>query len=115
MRGHGVTHTRFACEIQMEMMAEELEIDPVEIRMRNAIDNPKPGEIYRTINDMTLKTCGIKEAIQALVKDSLWAEKDKIPKQKGLLSYGVGMSATCYLGGARQLGPPILCCHYQDM
>ncbi len=104
MRGHGVTHTRFACEIQMEMMAEELDIDPVEIRMRNAIDNPKPGEIYRTINDMTLKTCGIKEAIQALVKDSLWAEKDKIPKQKGLLSYGVGMSATCYLGGARQLG-----------
>ncbi|HOE18667.1 MAG TPA: xanthine dehydrogenase family protein molybdopterin-binding subunit [Syntrophorhabdaceae bacterium] len=104
MRGHGVTHTRFACEIQMEMMAEELGIDPVEIRMRNAIDNPKPGEIYRTINDMTLKTCGIKEAIQTLVKDPLWAEKGKGPKQDGSVSYGVGMAATSYLGGARQLG-----------
>ena len=104
MRGHGVTHTRFACEIQMEMMAEELGIDPVEIRMRNAIDNPKPGEVYRTINDMTIKTCGIREAIQTLVKDPLWAEKDKTPKQNGSVSYGVGMSATAYMGGARQLG-----------
>ena len=104
MRGHGVTHTRFACEIQMEMMAEELGIDPVDIRMRNAIDNPKPGSVYRTINDMTIKTCGIKEAIQTLVRDPLWAEKDKAPKQNGSVSYGVGMSAAAYMSGARQLG-----------
>ncbi len=104
MRGHGITHTRFACETQMEMMAEKLGIDPVEIRMRNAIDNPKRGEIYRTINGVTLKTCGLKEAIQAAVKDPLWAEKDKKPKKNGPISYGVGMSGTSYLGGARQLG-----------
>ncbi len=104
MRGHGITHTRFACEIQMEMMAEELGIDILEIRMRNAIDNPKRGEIYRTINDITLKTCGIKEALQAVVEDSLWSEKDKKPKREGSISYGVGLSATSYLGGARQLG-----------
>jgi CO/xanthine dehydrogenase Mo-binding subunit len=88
MRGHGITHTRFACEIQMEMMAEKLGIDPVEIRMRNAIDNPKRGEIYRTINGVTLKTCGIKEAIQTAVNDSLWAEKSKNPKKIGPVSYG---------------------------
>ncbi|MFH0823517.1 MAG: molybdopterin cofactor-binding domain-containing protein, partial [Pseudomonadota bacterium] len=28
MRGHGTTHTRFAAEIQMDMIAEELGIDP---------------------------------------------------------------------------------------
>ncbi|MCX5813858.1 MAG: xanthine dehydrogenase family protein molybdopterin-binding subunit [Proteobacteria bacterium] len=104
MRGHGVTHTRFACEIQMEMMAEELGIDPMDIRMRNAIDNPEPGTVYRTINDITIKTCGIKEAIQTLAGDPLWAEKDKAPKQSGSISYGVGMSATAYMSGARQLG-----------
>lgn len=104
MRGHGVTHTRFACELQMEMMAEQLGIDPVEIRMRNAIDNPERGEIYRTINDVTLKTCGIKEAIRVAAKDHLWAEKNKEPKKVGPISYGVGMSGTSYLGGARQLG-----------
>jgi 4-hydroxybenzoyl-CoA reductase subunit alpha len=104
MRGHGVTHTRFACEIQMDMMAEELGINPVDIRMRNAIDNPEPGTVYRTINDITIKTCGIKEAIRTLVEDRLWAEKEMFPKQNGNISYGVGMSATAYMSGARQLG-----------
>jgi 4-hydroxybenzoyl-CoA reductase alpha subunit len=104
MRGHGVTHTRFALEILMEMMAEELGIGSVEIRMRNAIDSVKPGEIYRTLNDMTIKTCGIKEAIETLVADPLWADKDKSPKQVGPVSYGVGLAATAYMSGARQLG-----------
>jgi 4-hydroxybenzoyl-CoA reductase alpha subunit len=104
MRGHGITHTRFACEIHMEMMAEELGIDPVEIRMRNAIDNPKQGEVYRTINDVSLKTCGLKEAIKAAVEDPLWSEKEKRPKKAGPVSFGVGLSGTSYLGGARQLG-----------
>ncbi len=104
MRGHGVTHTRFACEIQMEMMAEQLGIDPVEVRMRNAIDNPKPGEVYRTVNDVTIQTCGIKEAIRAVVADPVWADKEKRPKKEGPVSYGVGLSATAYMSGARQLG-----------
>jgi len=104
MRGHGITHSRFACEIQMEMIAEELGIDPVEMRLRNAIDNPKPGTTYETINKVTLRTCGIKEAIQTLSKDPLWRERKKMPKREGTIAWGVGLSGTSYLGGARQLG-----------
>lgn len=104
MRGHGITHTRFACEIQMEMIAEKLGIDPVEIRMRNAIDNPAPGTTYETINKVTLKTCGIKEAIQAVAEHPLWKNKDKGLKKEGNISWGVGLSGTSYLGGARQRG-----------
>ena len=76
MRGHGFTHTRFACDIQMAMLAEELGIDPVEIRMRNAIDNPARGDEYRTINGIGFKTCGLKEAITAVSRDHLWADKE---------------------------------------
>ena len=104
MRGHGVTHTRFACELQMDMIAEKLGIDPVEIRMRNAIDNPKRGESYTTVNGVTLKTCGMKEAIQTVVKDEIWANKKSIEKIEGTKSWGVGITGTSYLGGARQLG-----------
>jgi len=104
MRGHGVTHTRFAAELQMEMLAEELGIDPVEMRMRNAIDNPKPGETYETINKVTLKTCGLKQAIKEAVKDPLWRDKDRMPKKEGDISWGVGLSGTSYSGGARQMG-----------
>jgi 4-hydroxybenzoyl-CoA reductase subunit alpha len=104
MRGHGFTHTRFACDIQMHMMAEELGIDPVDIRMRNAIDQPKQGEVYRAVNGFKLKTCGIKEAIKAVIEDHIWTDKDRMPKKEGPISYGVGISGTAYHGGARQLG-----------
>jgi 4-hydroxybenzoyl-CoA reductase subunit alpha len=104
MRGHGITHTRFAAEIQMEMIAEELGIDPVEMRMRNVIENPKPGAVYETVNKLMLKTCGLKEAIQRVTEDSLWRDRDKMPRKEGDISWGVGISGTSYLGGARQLG-----------
>jgi len=104
MRGHGFTHTRFACDIQMGMLAEELGIDPVEIKMRNAIDNPKRGEEYRTINDISFKTCGLKQAINAVVEDRLWAERNTMAREAGPKTYGVGISGTTYQGGARQLG-----------
>jgi 4-hydroxybenzoyl-CoA reductase alpha subunit len=104
MRGHGITHTRFATEIQMEMLAEELGIDPVEMRMRNAIDNPKPGELYETINGVNLKTCGLKQAIQEATHGPIWRDRDKMPRKEGNISWGVGLSGTSYLGGARQMG-----------
>jgi 4-hydroxybenzoyl-CoA reductase alpha subunit len=104
MRGHGVTHSRFAAEIQMDMLAEELGIDPVEIRMRNAIDNPKPGEIYETVNKVTIETCGLKQAIEEAVKDPLWRDREKMPKKEGDISWGTGISGTSYSGGARQMG-----------
>ena len=88
MRGHGFIHTRFACDVQMEMIAEELGIDPVEMRMRNAIDNPKPGEVYKTVNGIYFKTCGLKEAMTAATEDPLWANKEKMPRQEGPVSYG---------------------------
>jgi 4-hydroxybenzoyl-CoA reductase subunit alpha len=104
MRGHGVTHTRFAAEVQMDMIAEEMGIDPVEMRMRNAIDNPKPGTTYETINKVTLKTCGMKECIEKVVADPIWRDRDKVRGIEGDISWGVGLSSTSYLGGARQMG-----------
>ena len=99
MRGHGVTHTRFAAEIQMEMMAEELGIDPVEVRLKNAITAP-----HETINKVTVDSCGLTEGLHTLAQHPLWKEKEKPKKGKGPLSHGVGISGTSYLGGARQRG-----------
>lgn len=98
MRGHGVTHTRFAAEIQMEMMAEELGIDPVEIRLRNAVHAP-----HETINKVTVNSCGLSEGIRTLAERPEWKERGK-KKQEGSIAHGVGLSGTAYLGGARQRG-----------
>jgi len=98
MRGHGVTHTRFAAELQMEMMAEELGIDPVAVRLKNAITAP-----CETINKVTVKSCGLVEGIESIADSPVWKDRNN-KKQNGAIAHGVGMSATSYLGGARQRG-----------
>jgi 4-hydroxybenzoyl-CoA reductase alpha subunit len=103
MRGHGVTHSRFAAEIQMEMIAEEMGIDPLEIRLRNVIKNPEKGKEYKTINNIGIKTCGMEEALLEVSKDKLWKERNKENKEKNI-AWGTGLSGTSYSGGARQQG-----------
>jgi CO/xanthine dehydrogenase Mo-binding subunit len=104
MRGHGITHARFAAEIQMEMMAEQLGLSSVEVRMLTAIDNPKPGTIYETINKIPVKTCGVKEAIQRVVEDSIWQGHGNTLKSTSDVAWGVGLSCASYQSGARQQG-----------
>ena len=99
MRGHGVTHTRFAAEIQMEMMAEELGLDPVAVRLRNAITAP-----HETINKVTVQSCGLREGIELLADTPNWKERDSRKRTDGPVSHGVGISGTAYLSGARQRG-----------
>jgi len=99
MRGHGVTHTRFAAEIQMEMMAEELGIDPVAVRLKNAITAP-----HETINKATVLSCGLSEGLKTLADTPNWKERDSKKADEAHISSGVGISGTAYLGGARQRG-----------
>jgi len=99
MRGHGVTHTRFAAEIQMEMMAEELGLDPVAVRLKNAITAP-----HVTVNKVTVDSCGLSEGLKVLAERPEWKARDGKRKNHGPIARGVGISGTAYLSGARQRG-----------
>lgn len=99
MRGHGATHTRFAADIQMGMMAEELGIDPIEVRLKNAITAP-----HETINKVTVDSCGLTEGLNTLAEHPLWKERKNKKQGSGFVSHGVGISGTAYQGGARQRG-----------
>ncbi len=99
MRGHGASHTRFAAEIQMDMIAEEMGIDPVEMRLRNAIKAP-----HETINKLTVKSCGLIEAIEKVAADPIWMERERRSRREGAMSKGTGFSSAAYLGGARGAG-----------
>ena len=98
MRGHGSTHTRYAAEILMNMMAEELGLDRLDVRLKNAIEAP-----HTTINGITVNSCGLKEGLQTLRNSEAWQNRGKNPKG-GPIAHGVGISGTSYLGGARQRG-----------
>ena len=104
MRGHGMYHTRYAIDCQLDLMAKELGIDPVEIRLRNSIDNPKPGEIYYTVNKLRVATCGIKECIEQTAKLFEWDKYHKTKKNEGPIARGAGIGASAFLSGARLTG-----------
>jgi 4-hydroxybenzoyl-CoA reductase alpha subunit len=76
--------------MQLDMIAEELGIDPVEIRLKNAL---KTGE--RQATGSRIISCGLSEAIQAAAGRSGWEEKrGKLPYGKG-----VGMGANGMMVG----------------
>ena len=76
--------------MQLDMIAEELGIDPVEIQLRNAL---KTGETQAT--GSRIISCGLSEAIQAAADRSGWKEKrGKLPYGKG-----VGMGANGMMVG----------------
>ncbi|MCU0725179.1 MAG: molybdopterin-dependent oxidoreductase [Planctomycetes bacterium] len=82
-RGHGVPQPRFAFESLLDMAAEKLGLDPVEIRMRNAMDANT-----RTPSGLDIASCEFKETLRRAREVSGWAEKKgKLPKGRGI---GIG-------------------------
>ena len=83
MRGHGTPQPRFAFESLLSMIADDMGIDPIEIRLRNAMD---PNT--RTCNDLDIHSCEVKATLREVEKRSHWREKyGKLPPGKGI---GIG-------------------------
>jgi len=83
MRGHGTPQPRFAFESLLNMIADDLGIDPIEIRLRNAMD---PNT--RTCNDLDVRSCEFKATLREVKKKSGWKQKyGELPAGKGI---GIG-------------------------
>jgi CO/xanthine dehydrogenase Mo-binding subunit len=92
MRGAGNPQINFAIESQMDILAEKLGIDPVELRLKNA---NHPGDI--TTQGMQITTCAMEETIKLAAKKIGW----KGPHREGK-SHGIGFSTLFHVaGGAR--------------
>jgi 4-hydroxybenzoyl-CoA reductase subunit alpha len=98
MRGHGIYHTAFARECQMDMITEELGMDRIEIRQKNIIKNPEPGTIYETVNKLHVATAGTEEALKRVVEAAKWLN-NKGKKVDGYKAYGTGFATGVYNGG----------------
>ena len=82
-RGHGVPQPRFAFESLLDMIAEDLGLDPIEIRLRNAMT---PNT--RTCNALDISSCEFTATLLRARDTSQWIEKKgKLPRGKGI---GVG-------------------------
>ncbi len=91
MRGHGVPQPRFAFESLLDMLAEKLGMDPIDIRMVNAMD---PNT--RTVNDLDVLSCEFKATLTTVRERSGWDFKHgKLP-----FGRGIGVGSGGFVSGA---------------
>ena len=85
MRGFGAVQTCFAAEAQMDLLAAELEIDPVELRLLNALE---PGDRLPT-GQLVTGSLPTREVIRRAAALSLPAE-EALPRDPLRLPGGAG-------------------------
>jgi 4-hydroxybenzoyl-CoA reductase alpha subunit len=90
-RGHGTPQPRFALEVHLDKVAEELGLDPVAIRRRNLV---RPNS--QTVNWLRITSCGLDACMDRVVADSRFLERRRaMPSGRGL-----GFAVSSYLSGA---------------
>ena len=88
-RGHGSVQPRFAYEISLDKMAEQLGLDPFELRRRNFMGTG------RTVNEFKVRSNGFLECLEAVERASDWKKRHRrLPRGRGL-----GMAASSYISG----------------
>jgi 4-hydroxybenzoyl-CoA reductase subunit alpha len=90
-RGHGTTQPRYAFECQLDKIATELGLDPIEYRLR--VLQPANS---RTVNDLRITTMGLGECLTAVRKATGWeAKREGLPRGRG-----IGVAGSAYISGA---------------
>lgn len=85
-RGYGGLQLGFALESQIDIIAERLNLDPVEFRLKNA---NREGDI--TISGSKFSSCGLTECIQKVEKSIGWNKKKRRRTGRGI-AIGFGES-----------------------
>ncbi|MHB8263202.1 MAG: xanthine dehydrogenase family protein molybdopterin-binding subunit [Acidimicrobiales bacterium] len=88
-RGHGTPQPRFALELHLDKIAEDLGLDPVEVRRRNFV---LPNTT--TVNWLRITSCGLEEITDQVLQASSFT------KRKRVEGHGMGFAVSSYLCGA---------------
>jgi len=95
-RGYGNPQQTFAIEQQIDEIAEKLGMDPVDLRLKNAIRkgdlNPGTG--------LKLESCGLQECIRKGAEKMDWIKKRRMPREaRGSKRRGYGMGIFMHNSG----------------
>lgn len=98
-RGHGAPQMRFAVESHLDTIAQELGIDSIEIRLKNARD---PGE--RLPNGDNVHNFGLKDCITRVADHTHFLEKygksRDASSSDNKIRRGIGIGVSSYFGGS---------------
>jgi 4-hydroxybenzoyl-CoA reductase alpha subunit len=89
-RGHGSVQPRFAFEVQLDRVAERLELDPIELRRVNF-----QGEDTQTVNGQRITSNGFLECLAQVEEASDWKRRrGRLPR-----GHGLGVAGSMYISG----------------
>ena len=89
-RGYGALSPRFAFESQLDIIANEIGMDPVDLRLKNAIQVNE-----KLPNNFKITSCGFEECIKKACDDISWKEIwSKLERGRG-----IGIAGGSYVAG----------------
>jgi 4-hydroxybenzoyl-CoA reductase alpha subunit len=94
-RGHGTPQPRFALECQLDKAAEQLGLDPADMR-RRILAEP----FTKTANHLTVTTTGLGECLDQVVEASGWRRKRGRAPTASPRKRGIGIAGSAYMTGA---------------
>jgi len=90
-RGHGTPQPRFALEVHLDKIAEQLGMDPAELRLKHLVP---PDSL--TANWLKIGSMGLEQCIRKVIDGSGWTQKfRKLPPGQG-----IGLACSSYITGA---------------
>ena len=90
-RGHGGVIARALFEMQLDRLAEELEMDSLDLRLRNVMD---AGD--KTSNDLSVSSFGMRECLEAVRDRAGWTSRP----EKRRTGRGRGVACGFFVSGA---------------
>ncbi|MBW1839933.1 MAG: molybdopterin-dependent oxidoreductase, partial [Deltaproteobacteria bacterium] len=91
LRGHTGPQAHFAHELQLEKLAQELNMDPLEFRIKNALQAWET-----TVTGLKITSCGFSECLEKVGEIVDWEKKyGNTKKYKG-----IGIGGSCCASGA---------------
>ena len=94
-RGHGAVIARALFEVQLDRIAEELGMDPVELRLKNVME---AGET--TCNELFVSSFGMREALEAVRDSAAWKKKRSSGGKTRRDGKGIGAACGFFVSGA---------------
>lgn len=91
MRGHGAVNTRFAVESMIDDIARKINMDPVDLRIKNFLDSNT-----LTVGEYRITSNGSHESIMKVAEQSDWKNKH----QKCEFGHGFGVGCGFFISGS---------------
>jgi len=91
------TPTAFAIESLVDELARRLDVDPIELRLRNV---PAAGDLR--VDGIAWQATGLRETLEAVRAHPLWQRRDDLPENEG-----IGFASGLFPGG--RMGASAVC------